>query len=74
MEPSPGKCCSPVLANGQLYNVGDCDRKLCLLNFNDFSNVNKTRIKVLSSYLNIYFRCPMDKKNIKVVKNIVLMH
>ena len=40
-----------------------------------FSNVKETRIKVLSSYPSghVEVRCPVDKKNISVVKNIALM-
>ena len=43
----------------------------------DFSNVNETRIKVLGSYRpypsrHVDVRCPVDKKNMSVVKNIAL--
>ena len=34
-----------------LYNAGDCHGVLSLLNEDHLSNVNKTRIKVLSCYL-----------------------
>ena len=42
---------------------------------NVFSNVKETRIKVLSSYPSghVEVRCPVDKKNISVVKKIALM-
>jgi len=54
--------------------VGDCHGEISLLNVDDFSNVNKTRIKVLNSYLSghVDVPCPVDKKNISVVKNIWL--
>ena len=59
-----------------LYNVADYHGVLIsLLNEDDFSNVNKTRIKVLSSYLSghVDVPCPVDrKKNISVVKNVWL--
>ena len=62
----------------KIYHVsktGDCDGEHSLLTVDDFSNVNEMRIKVLSSYLygTIVVRCPEDKKNTSVVKNIALM-
>ena len=42
----------------------------------DFSKVNETRIKVVSSYPSghVEVRCPREKKkNISVIKNIALM-
>ena len=42
----------------------------------DFSKVNETRIKVVSSYpsRHVEVRCPREKKkNIQVIKNIALM-
>ena len=40
----------------------------------DFSNLNETKIKVLSCYSSghVDVPCPVDKKNISVVKNIYL--
>ena len=40
-----------------------------------FSKVNETRIKVVSSYPSghVEVRCPREKKNISVIKNIALM-
>ena len=59
-----------------LYNVADCHRVLSLLN-EDFSNVNKTRIKVLSSYLSghVDVPCPVDrkKKHLSSQKRLALM-
>ena len=60
---------------GDLSLVGDCHGVLSLLNVDDFSNVNKTRVKVLSSYLSgqVDVQCPVDeKKNMSVVKNVWL--
>ena len=60
-----------------LYNVADCHRVLSLLNEDDFSNVNKTRIKVLSSYLSghVDVACPVDrkKKHLSSQKRLALM-
>ena len=60
-----------------LYNVADCHGVLSLLNEDDFSNVNKTRIKVLSSYLSghVDVPCPVDreKKHLSSQKRLALM-
>ena len=41
----------------------------------DFSKVNKTRIKVVSSYSrgHVEVQCPCEKKNVSVIKNIASM-
>ena len=41
----------------------------------DLSKVNETRIKVVSSYpsRHVEVRCPHEKKNLSVIKNIDLM-
>ena len=60
-----------------LYNVADCHGVLSLLNEDDFSNVNKTRIKVLSSSLSghVDVSCPVDgkKKHMSSQKRLALM-
>ena len=56
--------------------VDDCHGELSLLNVDDFSNVNKTRIKVLNSYLSghVDVPCPVDKKkHISSKKHLTLM-
>ena len=60
------------LRNRQIYVV-DCDRELSLLNVDDLSNVNETRIKVLSSYPSghVEVRCSVDKKSYQLSKKLL---